>query len=168
MTHRPRIHAATRRCAGRSGFTYIELMVTLAILAVLASVALPYAQLTVQRSNEFELRRALRDIRTAIDAYKQAVNNGQIPGATTSGYPANLDVLVNGVPNTQVPGTNVYFLRRIPSDPFAPNPSLPPDQQWGLRSYESSPTAPKPGQDIFDVYSQSTGVGLNGIAYSNW
>ena len=151
------------------GFTYIELTITLAILAVLATVALPFAELTVKRQHEFELRRALRDIRTAIDAYKTAANTGQITvNKMDSGYPASLAVLVNGVPNALVPGTTVYFLRRIPADPFYPNQAAPADQMWGLRSYVSAPEAPQKGNDVFDVYSQSTEVGLNNVVYRNW
>ncbi len=151
------------------GFTYIELTVTLAILAVLAMVALPFAEVTVKRQNEFELRRALRDIREAIDAYKTAVNTGQIAlSKLDSGYPATLDVLVKGVPNAQMPSTTLYFLRRIPADPFYPNQSIPPDKMWGLRSYASPAEAPQKGADVFDVYSLSTDIGLNNIAYRNW
>ena len=151
------------------GFTFIELMVTLAILAVLSLVALPFAELSVKRHQEYELRRALRDIREAIDAYKQAANSGQIMvGKLDSGYPESLDVLVQGVPNALVPGTTLYFLRRIPADPFAPNQSVPPSQMWGLRSYASPPESPQRGADVFDVYSQSSDVGLNTIPYRNW
>ncbi|MET3109169.1 general secretion pathway protein G [Oxalobacteraceae bacterium GrIS 2.11] len=151
------------------GFTYVELTVTLAILAVLAMVALPFAELTVKRQQEFELRRALRDIREAIDAYKMAANTGQISvGKTDSGYPASLAVLVKGVPSATAAGTTVYFLRRIPVDPFYPNQAALPDQMWGLRSYASPADAPQKGNDVFDVYSLSTEVGLNDIPYRNW
>lgn len=151
------------------GFTYIELTVTLAILAVLATVALPFAELTVKRQHEFELRRALRDMREAIDAYKSAASSGQIVvGKLDSGYPATLAVLVNGVPNALVPGTTMYFLRRIPADPLYPDQSVPPEQMWGLRSYASPNEAPQKGNDVFDVYSQSKDVGLNNMPYRNW
>jgi general secretion pathway protein G len=151
------------------GFTYVELLVTLAILSVLSLVALPFAELSVKRSKEYDLRRAVRDIRQAIDAYKQAADAGLIaPGTTVSNYPATLDVLVTGVPNAKVSGTYIYFLRRVPTDPFAPNPALPPDQSWGVRSYASPPDQPQKGDDVFDIYSQSTGIGLNGIPYRNW
>jgi len=151
------------------GFTYVELTVTLAILAVLAMVALPFAELTVKRQHEFELRRALLDIREAIDAYKLAANTGQISvSKMESGYPASLSVLVQGVPNALVPGTTMYCLRRIPADPFYPNQAVPPDQMWGLRSYASPPEAPQKGNDVFDVYSLSADVGLNNLPYRNW
>jgi general secretion pathway protein G len=151
------------------GFTYIELTVTLAILAVLAMVALPFAELSAKRQQEFELRRALLDIREAIDAYKLAANSGQIMvSKLDSGYPASLDVLVKGVPNALVPGTTVYFLRRIPADPLFPNQATPTDQMWGLRSYASAADAPQKGNDVFDVYSLSADTGLNGIPYRNW
>lgn len=153
----------------KRGFTYIELTVTLAILAVLAMVALPFAELTVKRQHEFELRRALREIRAAIDAYKTAVNIGQIAvGKFDNGYPPSLNALVTGVPNAIVPGATLYFLRRIPADPFYADQSVSPDQMWGLRSYASPPEAPQHGADVFDVYSQSTEVGLNNLSYRNW
>jgi general secretion pathway protein G len=153
----------------RRGFTYVELTVTLAILAVLAMVALPFAELTVKRQHEFELRRALLDIRQAIDAYKLAASTGQISvSKMESGYPASLSVLVKGVPNALVPGTTMYFLRSVPADPFYPNQATPPDQMWGLRSYASPPEAPQKGNDVFDVYSLSTDIGLNNLPYRNW
>lgn len=149
------------------GFTLIEVVITAAIIAVLASIALPLSQLAVQRSKETELRRALRDIRDALDAYKRAADEGRIArAADQAGYPPSLPVLVQGVPDAKSPaGRTIYFLRRIPRDPFQPEAAEP---AWGLRSYESPPENPKPGKDVFDVYSLSDRTGLNGVAYRQW
>jgi len=152
-----------------AGFTLLELMVAMAILALLASVALPLAELSVQRNKESELRTALRQIRDALDAYKQAADEGRIvlrPG--DSGYPRTLASLVEGVEDAKSPvRSKIHFLRRIPHDPFA-DPGVPAEDSWGRRSYRSSHTSPQPGEDVFDIYSQSHGVGLNGIAYRDW
>ncbi|WP_374539109.1 type II secretion system protein [Chitinimonas taiwanensis] len=155
------------RAAAR-GFTLIELMVTLAILAVLASVVVPSAQLGVQRMRETELKRALREIRDGIDAYKAAYTAGHIERRPDgNGYPPDLATLVNGVNDQLDPeGRRRYFLRRIPSDPFCQQAE--PERCWGLRSYASPADAPRSGEDVYDVYSLATGVGLNGIAYRNW
>ena len=146
----------------RRGFTLIEMLVTLAILALLASLALPLAELSVQRARERELRHALRELRTAIDAYKQAADDNRIArGADASGYPPTLEVLVEGVKDAKDPkGARLYFLRRVPRDPFG--------SEWGLRSYASPPEEPAPGKDVFDVYSRREGTGLNGVPYREW
>jgi general secretion pathway protein G len=152
------------------GFSLIELMVTLAILALLASMAVPFAQLVQQRHQETELREALRQIRTALDAYKQSVKEGRVDSpADGSGYPPDLDVLWQGVPDKTKPdASRLYFLRRLPRDPFYPDMAAPPAATWGLRSYESPPDAPAPGRDVFDVYSLSPATGLNGLPYREW
>ena len=153
-----------------TGFSMIELVVTLAILALLASVAVPFGQLTLQRQKEAELRDALRQIRTALDTYKQAVKEGRVESpADASGYPPDLDVLWQGVADKTKPdASKLYFLRRLPRDPFFPDTTVEPATTWGLRSYASPPDAPYPGRDVFDVYSLSSATGLNGVPYREW
>ncbi|HEX8988376.1 MAG TPA: type II secretion system protein [Rhodocyclaceae bacterium] len=151
------------------GFTLIELVVAVAIVALFATLALPLQELAVKRSRETELREALHRIRTGLDAYKQAVDDGRIVvPAGASGYPKNLMLLVTGVRDAKSPmGLPIHFLRRIPRDPFA-DPALKPEETWGLRSYLSPYDDPRPGDDVFDVYSLSDGVGINGVPYRQW
>ena len=152
------------------GFTLIELMVTLAILALLSSIALPLAQIAVQRQKEHELRLALREIRNGLDDYKRASGEGRVLTLLDgNGYPASLEVLVTGVPDQRsAKPRQIYFLRSIPRDPFHEDPSVPDAQTWSLRSYASDPDNPRPGEDVYDVHSTSEVVGLNGIAYRRW
>jgi general secretion pathway protein G len=152
------------------GFSLIELMVTVAIISILASMVLPLTELAAQRSREVELRAALREIRGAIDAYRQAVDEGRIPrAADASGYPRDLEILANGVVDPKSPDQRkMYFLRRLPRDPMSTDPALPAVQTWGKRSYRSPPDNPQEGDDVFDVYSLSPGVGLNGVPYREW
>lgn len=146
-----------------AGFTLIELLVTVAIVAVLASVALPLAENMVQRNREADLRRALREVREAIDAYKRAFDEGAIEKSLNrSGYPPSLETLVEGAVDKRDPkGGRIYFLRRVPADPIT-------GEKWGLRSYASPADRPQAGEDVYDIYSPSERVGLNGIPYREW
>lgn len=152
------------------GFTLIELLVTLAIVAVLALFTVPVAEVAVQRADEAELRRALREIRDAIDAYKQASDEGRIlRTAGSSGYPPNLAVLVDGVEDAKDPKkAKIYFLRRIPRNPLHTGGAEDPAETWAKRAYASEPAAPQEGDDVYDVYVAGGGVGLNGVPYRQW
>jgi general secretion pathway protein G len=145
------------------GFTLIEMLIAVAIVALLATVALPLAEVTVQRGKEQQLRSALRELRGAIDAYKRAVDEGRIERkADRSGFPPSLTVLVEGVKDARSPkDERIYFLRRLPRDPLT-------GEQWGLRSYASPHDSPQAGDDVYDVFTRSSSVGLNGVAYKEW
>lgn len=155
--------------SGNLGFTIIELLVTIVIVGILASAAIPMAELTRQRAQEQELRLALKELRSAIDAYKRAVDTGHIAQKLgESGYPHSLVELVEGVVDIKSPtGARLRFLRRIPQDPMA-NSGASDGKAWGTRSYISSHEDPREGADVYDVYSRSEGTGLNGIAYREW
>ena len=152
------------------GFTLIELVITLAIIGLLTTAAMPLAQLVAKREKEAELRTALRDIRTALDAYKQASKTGHLKmEVDASGYPPDLKSLYIGVQDQSSPNNlHMYFLRRVPRDPFYPDGTVAGEDTWGLRSYKSPPDDPQPGEDVYDVYSLSTGIGLNGVRYRDW
>jgi general secretion pathway protein G len=154
---------------GSRGFTLIELVITVAIVALLASVALPVVEMTVQRNREQDLRAALREIRTAIDAYKRASDDGRIlKTIKDTGYPPTLAVLVDGVVDAKTPDKKkIYFLRRLPPDPMQPDIKDPLDA-WGKRAYASPRERPEEGDDVFDVYSRSDAVGINGRPYREW
>lgn len=151
------------------GFTLIELLITVSILAMLAGGAMGFASLAVQRTQEQELRSALRQIREAIDAYKVAADAGRIAKAPdASGYPPTLGALTAGVPDITSPqARKLYFLRRLPRDPMA-DPALPAEATWGLRSHDSPADDPQPGSDVFDVHSLSPRLGLGGRPYREW
>jgi len=148
----------------QAGFTLIELVITTAILMILASVALPIARVSVQRTKEVDLRRDLLDMRNAIDRYKDLADRNQIRvKAGTDGYPPDLETLVEGVPLAGKPGERIRFLRKIPVDPMTGK------KDWGLRCVQDEPDSTSwCGDDVFDVYSQSTGTGLDGTNYSSW
>jgi general secretion pathway protein G len=167
-----------RSTSTSTGFTLVEMIVTLAIVGLVAMVALPLYEVTATRTKEAELRQALRTIRTGLDAYKAAVDAGLLPrNAGESGFPPNLDVLTqpldtvasrdlssNGNPAVQ----RLVILRQLPRDPFFPDLQVPAAQTWSTRAYGSRSDDPQPGADVFDVSSTSTHVGLDGTAYNTW
>ncbi|CAB3807091.1 type II secretion system protein [Paraburkholderia caffeinilytica] len=162
------------------GFTLIELVITLALVSILALAIMPFSELIVQREKEQQLSAALREIRTALDAYKDSSDAGLIDKeAEASGYPPSLTVLVTGVPNAKDPkGSLLMFLRHVPRDPFfAGEPDTPAEDTWNVRSYGVPPDqagadAPsgndQAGKDVFDVSSKSDRAGINGVPYKQW
>jgi general secretion pathway protein G len=154
----------------RRGFTLIELMVALAIVVFLAALVTPMVVTAIKREKEQELRTALRQIRQAIDDYKQAGDEGRVPRLPgQSGYPKSLAVLALGVPDMLDPqGRRIYFLRRVPRDPFFGDEHVPAEDTWGKRSYASAPDKPEAGADVYDVYSLTEGTGINGVPYRQW
>lgn len=158
-------------CSKKSkGFTLIELLVALVLLALLVTSAAPMMQLSAKRNKEQELKKALWQMRDAIDAYKQAAEDGLIKkSAEDSGYPASLQQLVVGVENIQDPKKKkLVFMRNIPRDPFATDTSIPAEETWGKRSYNSAFDKPETGEDVYDVFSLSKEVGINQQPYSEW
>jgi general secretion pathway protein G len=152
----------------RRGYTFVELLVVVTVLMILASAVLPLAQVTSKRQREAELRRNLREIRTAIDKFKDAVDTGMIPTTElrpdNEGYPPDLDTLIDGVAvANDATGRKLKFLRRIPIDPMTN------DTEWGLRSYQDKPDSTSwGGQNVFDVYSKADGTALDGTKYRDW
>lgn len=152
-----------------SGFSLIELLISVTILALLAGGAMTFADLALKRSREQELQIALRQIREAIDAYKVAADANRIRvAADDTGYPPTLAALTEGVADIgSAKGAKFYFLRRLPRDPMA-DPALPAEATWGLRSYNSSASEPQPGRDVYDVHSLSAQTSLAGRPYLEW
>jgi general secretion pathway protein G len=154
--------------SAKEGFTFIELLIVSTILMIIASAVLPLARVTSQRTKEAELRRSLREIRTAIDKFKDAVDGGLIPATEirtgSEGYPPDLDTLVEGVSvANDASGRKLKFLRRVPIDPMTNS------TEWGQRSYQDRPDSTSwGGQNVFDVYTKSQGVGLDGTKYKDW
>lgn len=153
---------------GEHGFTFLELVIVTAILMILASTIMPMAQVTAQRQREVELRRSLREIRTAIDKFKDAVDQGQIPTTElepgNEGYPPDLETLVNGVSAANdASGRKLKYLRRIPIDPMTNS------TDWGKRAYQDRPDSQSwGGKNVFDVYTTYKGTGLDGTKYQDW
>lgn len=160
------------------GFTLIELLVTLALVGLLALVSLPLYEVTATRVKEEQLREALRTIRGGLDAYKAAVDAGVLPReAGASGYPPSLDILTqpldmankpNSGPGASDTPQRLVILRQLPRDPFFPDPAVPAAGTWLTRSYGTRSDDPQPGDDVYDVSSMSTRVGLDGIPYNAW
>ena len=152
-----------------AGFTMIELLVVMAILGILAAAILPLGESLVTSRKERELRQALWEIRGALDEYKRAADKGMIAKTTDSGYPPDLRVLVDGVADQRTgrSSSRLYFLRQLPSDPFA-DPTLPAAATWRLRSYASTPAEPAAGLDVFDIHSSSGAMALDGTPYAKW
>ena len=158
---------SARGRATSAGFTYLEMVATAGILAILASAIMPMARVTRTRQREIELRRELRILRTAIDEYKKAVDAGRIGGTDvklgSEGYPPDLDTLVEGVGAVGRIDVKLKFLRRIPADPMSGKP------EWGMRCYQDDPDETSwCGQNVWDVYSLSQAKALDGTNYKDW
>jgi general secretion pathway protein G len=157
-----------RRLVRRDGYSFVELLVVTTIVLILASAVQPLARVTIQRQKESELRRALRDMRDAIDKFKDAADQGMIPSTElksgSEGYPPDLETLVDGVSvANDASGRKLKFLRRVPVDPITG------EAEWGLRAYQDKPdTTTWGGQNVFDVRSLSTGTALDGSKYKDW
>jgi general secretion pathway protein G len=160
--------AMGRRVRGSGGYSLVELLAVTVVLSVLASAVMPLAQVTVQRTREVELRRSLRELRTAIDHFKDAADLQQIAAtdlkAGAEGYPPTLETLVEGVrASGDATGRKLKFLRRVPMDPMTHS------QEWGMRSYQDdSDSSSWGGQNVYDVYSKSGGTALDGTKYVDW
>jgi general secretion pathway protein G len=147
-----------------TGFTFVELMASITIILLLTTIALPLARVQIQRTREVELRRELREIREAIDHYKDFADHGMIPvKVDTFGYPPDLQTLVDGVALKGTATAKYKFLRKLPVDPMTDS------SDWGMRSMQDDPDSRSwGGQNVFDVYSKSEGTALDGTKYSDW
>ena len=164
--------AAVQQWRKSRGFTFVELIICMAIITIIAGMALPMSELIVKRQKEKTLRESLQIIRNALDAYHAAAVNGDIlhPKHLSSKYPPDLSILVNGADNARALGEKkVYFLRRIPRNPiFTGKATTPNSETWALRSYASPPNNPRAGSDVYDIYANSDDIGLNGVPYREW
>jgi general secretion pathway protein G len=153
-----------------AGFTLIELVVTAMIVAILAAGAMPLVQVTIKRNHEMELRSSLRQLRSALDAYKKAFDEGKIKKTIQdSGYPPSLEILEQGVPDQTSPAKKmIRFIRRIPRDPMSSNKDATAAETWGKRSYQSEASSPSDGADVYDIYSLNTQKALDGSLYNTW
>ena len=166
---------ASHRSAAR-GFTFVELLITIALIGLLSTLALPLYEVTATRVKEAELRRALRTIREGIDVYKAATDAGSLPRATgESGYPPSLEVLTQSLdlagkrdPGGSIASQRMVILRQLPRDPFNLDIETPAALTWNTRSYASRPDDPQPGPDVFDVSSKSGRTGLDSTSYASW
>ena len=148
----------------RRGFTLVELIVTTTVLAVLVGMAIPLVRNTIRREKELALHQSLREIRVAIDKFKESSDRGLIQVKLgTEGYPESLDILVEGVSQLGAVDKKLKFLRKVPVDPMTNS------AEWGMRSYQDDPTSNSfGGQDVFDVYTKSDGTALDGTKYKDW
>jgi general secretion pathway protein G len=163
-------------CNTERGFTFIELVITLALTGLVSMLALPLFEVTATRMKEAELRHALRVIRGALDTYKAATDSGSLKrDLGASGYPPTLDVLTQSLDLAAKPDASgslasqrIVILRQLPRDPFNSDQSLPPEQTWNTRAYASRADDPQPGDDVFDVSSKSSAIALDGTPYAHW
>ncbi len=153
-----------------SGFTLVELVVTVLIVAILATGAVPIAQVTIQRNKEIELKQALRQIREAIDLYKRAADEGKImKSIDQTGYPPSLEVLEHGVKNQKdIKGKLMKFIRQVPRDPMSDDPDLRAEETWAKRCYASDADTPTEGADVYDIHSRSQKKAIDGTFYNTW
>lgn len=167
--------ASSIRMASR-GFTFIELVITLALVGLLAMLALPLYEMTATRMKESELRQALRTIRSGLDTYKAATDSGSLAReAGDSGYPPSLEKLTESLElqgkrdlSGSIASQRMVILRQLPRDPLSTDPEIPAAQTWNTRAYASRAGDPQPGDDVFDVSSKSSRIGLDGTPYSSW
>ena len=159
-----------RYAASEEGLTLIELVIVVDIIAILASAVAPLANISKKREKEFELKRSLRIVRSAIDRYKKAYDDKNIENEIgRSGYPESFSELIEGVKDVKDPeGRMIYFLRRLPRDPMNINEFVSAEETWEIRAYENEPDDFSGGEDIYDIRSSSDDIALDGTAYKEW